>query len=269
MINRHTRAISVTSGKGGVGKTTVVVNTALALSQQGKQVLILDADLGMANVDIFFGIRAHGTIADVLEGKKSVREVLVEVTNGVDLLSGGSGLSAMGRINHFQRRALFDELTNLPKPYDCVLIDTAPGIGDNVLYFNSASDETVVIITPDPASLTDSYALIKVLHQEYKENHFRIICNMVRDADDGRQLFAKFNDICQRFLNVGLDFIGSVPADEQLKIAARQQRPILKHANSSACASAIRNIAKNMSTSARPEGKQGIRAFWGHLVGVA
>lgn len=267
---RKTRTVSITSGKGGVGKTTLVSNLALALAGRQEKVLIFDGDLGMANVDIFFGVRPEGTLADVLAGRKTVREILTEVAPGVHLLPGGSGSIDFNGMNNFQRRALVDAVSDLPHFFDWMLIDTAPGIHENVLYLNSAADEIVVVLTPDPSSFADAYALIKVLNRRHRENRFTVLCNQVANESEGFGLFRRFQEVVCRFLEVGLDYKGSVPLDPQLKKANQMQRLILRHEPDALSAAAIRAIGANLRKDGEKDGiKGGLPAFWQQVVGVA
>lgn len=268
MTNR-TRTISITSGKGGVGKTTLVSNIALSLAKQG-QVLIFDGDLGMANVDIFFGVRPNGDLSDLLAGRKTAREILVEVAPNVHLLPGGTGIPEFHAMNNFQRRALLEAVTELPHDFRYMLIDTAPGIAENVLYMNSAADDIAIVLTPDPASFADSYALIKVLNQKHREGKFSIICNQVKDEADGFATFRRFQEVTGKFLDVGLDYWGSVPMDPFLRRATQMQRLVLRQDPQAASSLAIRavsaQIGRNFEAS---EIKGGLQMFWRQVVGVA
>jgi flagellar biosynthesis protein FlhG len=265
-----TKTISITSGKGGVGKTSITSNLALRLSQTGNKVLIFDGDLGMANVDILYGVKTMGSIYDVIQGTRSINEILVEVAKDVFLIPGGSGVLEFNNLNGFQRRAMIEAVGELPQDFDYMLIDTAPGIAENVLYLNAAAQTISVVITPDPASLADSYALIKVLHQKYKENRFAIICNQVRDEMEGVGLYQRFNDVVNKFLYIGLDYMGSVPMDPALRKATQMNRLILRHDTSCESSKAIRNICAQIESSARKTvTKGGLQMFWEQVVGVA
>ena len=265
-----TRTISVTSGKGGVGKTTLVANLALNLSHAGKKVLILDGDLGMANVDILFGVKTEGSIHDIVSGRKEMKDILVEVSKDVFLIPGGSGVVDFNHMNHFERRAMMEAVSSLPMGFDYLLIDTAPGIAENVLFLNSAVQTVSVVITPEPASFADAYALIKVLNRQYKVNRFAIVCNEVRDEEEGLSLFKRFNEVVNRFLYIGLDYLGSVPNDPVLRKANQLQRLIVRHDPAAESARAIRQLSLQIErTSRQIESNGGMQMFWDQVVGVA
>jgi flagellar biosynthesis protein FlhG len=266
----RTRTISITSGKGGVGKTTVVANLAVALAQKGKRVLILDGDFGMANVDILFGVKPTGNIYEIISGTKEMQDILLEVSKDVFLIPGGSGLVDFNNLNHFERRAMIQAVGSIPLGFDYLLIDTAPGIAENVLFLNSAAQTVSVVITPDPASFADAYGLIKVLHRNYKVNHFSIICNQVRDESEGLGLYKRFNDVVGKFLFIGLDYWGSIPSDAVLKKANQNQRLILRQDSMAESARALKHLAKEIDNSARQiETKGGMQMFWDQVVGFA
>jgi flagellar biosynthesis protein FlhG len=267
---KNTKTISITSGKGGVGKTTLTANLAYALAKQGRKVLIFDGDLGMANVDIMFGVKPTSNIMHVLNGEKEIQDVILQVAPNISLIPGGSGVVELSRLNAFERRALLDAVSVLDFQYDYLLIDTAPGITDNVLYLNSAAQKSAVVITPDPSSLADSYALIKVLHQEYKESHFSIICNQVRDEVDGLSLYNRFSEVVNRFLSIGLDYWGALPMDQAIRKATQTQRLIMRQEPNSEATKSLLKISNKLQGSAeQTESKAGLQFFWEQVVGVA
>lgn len=270
MGSARTRVISVTSGKGGVGKTSIVSNMALQFARDGKKVLILDGDLGMANVDIMFNVRATKHILDVVTGKASLQDILIQVAPNVTLIPGGSGVFDLQNLSVYEKQALLGEVSGLGADYDVMLIDTAPGIAENVLYLNSAAQEICVIVTPEPASVADSYALIKVLNQRCRENRFSIICNQVKDEADGKKLFARLDQVASQFLFVSLDFKGSIPNDPNMRQSTRAQQLVTRAYPDSAASDAIRKLATNiMGDMPLEQCKGGLQFFWEQLVGVA
>ena len=266
----QTRIMSITSGKGGVGKTTLISNIALGLAQQGKKVLIFDADLGMANVDLFFGIKANGHIGEVIDGQKELREILVELTKNVYLIPGGSGVVELQHMNHFQKRAMLDAIQDLPMNFDVVLIDTAPGLAEHVLYFNSVAEENYLVLTPDPSSFADGYALVKVLHHQYKKKKFSVILNQVKDQQEAMKIFSKFQDIVAQFLHIRIDYLGFLPFDQSLKKAVQSQRLILKQDPMAISSKGIQEIiAEIQRTNVRTGSKTSSKQFWSQVVGMA
>ncbi|HMN68393.1 MAG TPA: MinD/ParA family protein [Bdellovibrionales bacterium] len=266
----QTRTISVTSGKGGVGKTTLVCNMAFELAAKGSKVLILDGDLGMANVDIMFGQRARLNIGHVLENRCQLEDILLEVAPNVHLIPGGSGVYELSRLQPMQKHILLDQVGRLNRGFDYMLVDTAPGIDDDVLYLNAAAQEILVVLTPDPSSLTDAYALIKVLNQRYRENRFSVVANMVRDEAEARAVFQKISDVANRFLCVSLDYRGFIPSDLNLRQANRAQEIVVQTQTRAPATVAIRELVKNIHGSERALGmKGGLQFFWNQLSGVA
>lgn len=265
-----TRTISVTSGKGGVGKTTLVCNMAYELAKTGSKVLILDGDLGMGNVDIMFGQKSRLNISHVLSNQCALEDVIVEMAANISLIPGGSGVYGLNSLNPIQKHLLLDQVSRLNRGYDYLLVDTAPGIDDNVLYLNSAAQEILVVVTPDPASLTDAYALIKVLNQRHRENRFSIVTNMVKDEMEARHVFQKLSDVASRFLCVSLDFRGFVPNDLILRQSNRSQQLVVEAQSRSPSSLAIRGLTENLRNSGRfTELKGGLQFFWNQLSGVA
>ena len=269
MRPHQTRTISITSGKGGVGKTSLVCNLASELSRQGKRVLILDGDLGMANVDIQFGVRARSNISHVIDGRCQMAEVLTELAPNIHLIPGGSGVYGLSQLAPAIKQMLLDQISALDKNYDFLLIDTAPGIDDNVLYLNAAAQEILVMLTPDPSSLTDAYALIKVLNQRYRETHFSIVANMVKDENEARQIFQKLSDVAAKFLCVGLELRGFIPNDLNLRQSVRSQSLVVQTQSQSPASLSIRSLSRQLCLTERsPDLKGGMQFFWNQISGL-
>ena len=267
---RQTRTMSVTSGKGGVGKTTVVSNMALMLSRMGNNVLILDGDLGMANVDIMFGTRAKYSIKDLLTGNKRIDEIVTQVDQKVWLLPGGNGFHDLQSLSENEKRVILDQMSSLKQHFDYMLIDTAPGIDNNVMYFNTSAQEIYVVVTPDPSSFTDAYALIKVLHTYYHEKRFSIIANQVRDEQEGLAVFQRLSDVSQKFLFISLDYLGCIPTDVGVRRATKSQQLFVKSAPETPASQSIKKIIEKITSSQNlGQVKGGIQFFWEQLIGVA
>lgn len=267
--HRRTRTFSITSGKGGVGKTSLTANIAVRLGQQGHRVLIFDGDLGMANVDVMFGVRPEKNLEHVLQGEIELKDIVIRVAPNVDLLPGGHGVLALQNLTLFEKRSLMDQVSALAG-YDYLIIDTAPGIDASVLYLNSAAQDIFLVLTPDPASMTDCYALMKVLNQTYRETRFKIVCNQVRDEKEGYLLYERISDVAEKFLFLNLEYVGSIPFDLNLRQSVRGQKLVIQTLPTSGASLSIDRICKNIKG---PDGlesvKGGLQFFWQELVGVA
>ena len=223
------QVISISSGKGGVGKTNIVANLALALTRLGKRVLVLDADLGLANIDILLGLTPRYTIEHLLTGQKRLQDILVPGPEGMVILPAGSGIPELADLNEGQKLFLLNEMDQLSQRIDILLIDTGAGISANVLYFNLAAQESIIIITPEPTSLTDAYALIKVLATRHQKKHFIVLANAVANELEAKEVFRKISLVADRFLgSVSLDYLGFIPLDEHVLKAVRKQKAVLE-----------------------------------------
>ena len=227
--HRPVRVMAVGSGKGGVGKSNVVINLALAFDRMGLRVLVMDADLGLANIDILLGLTPKYNLSHVLNGQKKLDEVLVNGPGGVKILPASSGVQELTRLTDEQKLLFLELLDNLETDIDVLLIDTSAGISDTVLYFNLAAHERIIVITPEPTSLTDAYALIKVLYSRHGERHFRVLVNSAANESMGKAIFAKISKVADHFLDgLSLDYLGTIPHDISVPKAVMQQRPCLE-----------------------------------------
>lgn len=228
-VTRSTpRIISVTSGKGGVGKSTVTINLAVAFANAGKKVLVIDADLGLGNIDVQLGLNPTHTLNDVFSGKMRLGEIVIDGPAGIKLAPAGSGVQRYTDLDSGERLRLMDELEMLEEDFDIILIDTESGISKNVTYFNVASQEILLVVAPEPTSITDSYALIKLLSKYHAESRFKVLVNMARDDNEGLQVFKKLSQVVSKFLDVSLDYLGCVVRDERQIDASRRQRPVVQ-----------------------------------------
>ena len=205
------QVIAVTGGKGGVGKTNVSVNLSLALAELGRRVMLLDADLGLANVDVLLGLTPKRTLADVIEGRCELRDVLLQGPGGVRIVPAASGTQSMVHLAPAQHAGLIQAFSEIGDNLDVLVIDTAAGIGDSVVSFVRAAQEVLLVVCDEPTSITDAYALIKLLNRDYGMSRFRVLANMAQSPQEGRNLFAKLTKVTDRFLDVALQYVGAVP----------------------------------------------------------
>lgn len=223
MESKRKKTITITSGKGGVGKSSIVSNMAYILGANSESTYIFDADLSLGNIDIMFGIIPKFSIMDLIEGKKKIDEIVVEGPCGIRIIPGTSGISELSNLTVEERDILFSSLQELPE-FDFLFVDTSAGISSNVIYFNSISENIFVVVTPDPASITDSYAVIKVLNKKTGRKDFNIIVNMARDEREALEIYKKLLSVTDKFLDVYLDFIGYIPMDRNIALATKKQK---------------------------------------------
>jgi flagellar biosynthesis protein FlhG len=238
------RVIAITSGKGGVGKTNVSVNLAVALSDAGKRVMLLDADLGLANVDVLLGLKPDSNLSHVIDGKRTLEEVIVKGPSDILVVPASSGVKRLAELSVMENAGLIRAFSELNHDVDTLIIDTAAGINESVTSFSRAAQEVVVVVCDEPASITDAYALIKVLNTEYGIQHFRVLANQAHSAQEGRELFNKISRVTDRYLDVTLEFMGVVPHDDYLRKAVRKQRAVVQAFPRSRSAMAFKNLAQ-------------------------
>lgn len=239
-----TRVISFTSGKGGVGKTSSVVNLGIALAREGRSVLLLDADLGLANLDVMLGLKPRWTLLDVLEGRRSLQEILLTGPEGMMVIPAASGVESICTLSGAQRLQLLEAVEEIASDFDYLLIDTQAGIGSEVMYFNTAAGEIVCIINGEPTSLTDAYAMIKLLSRNYGERSISILVNNVEDERRAKEAFARLSGSVDRFLHVELKYLGFVPTDSAAREAIRSQSPVTQIFPSSPAALGYARVAR-------------------------
>jgi len=238
------QVIAVSGGKGGTGKTTVAVNLATALAAAGRKVLLLDGDLGLANVDVLLGLTPTGTLEQVLHGERRLEEIVLRTADGVSVIPAASGVARLAHLPHAELAAIVRSFSALPGDYDTMLVDTAPGLGDSVLAFCQASQHQLLVIRNEPASLTDAYALIKVLSREHRVRHFRVLVNQARAGSDPQALFKRLQRVTDRFLEVVLEYAGEIPDDENVAKAVRAQKTVVEAYPGGATARAYKRLAQ-------------------------
>ncbi len=238
------RVISIASGKGGVGKTNVSVNLAMAMNGMGKKVMLMDADLGLANIDVMLGIHPVHNLSHVISGERSLEEVIVEGPAGLQIIPASSGVRNMAELTPEEHIGLVRAFSELSNDIDVLLVDAAAGISDSVISFSRAAQEVIIVVCDEPASITDAYALMKVLNREHGINRFHILVNMVTSVQQGRELFGKMLKVTDKFLDVTLDFMGTVPFDEYLRKAVQRQRAVFDAYPRSRAALAFKKLAQ-------------------------
>jgi flagellar biosynthesis protein FlhG len=259
---RPVQVIAVSGGKGGVGKSNISVNLSIALAEMRRRVVLLDADLGLANVDVLLGVKATHTLADVLAGTHSLRDVLVTGPAGLRIVPASSGVQRMAALSPAEHAGLIHAFNELSDQVDILVIDTAAGISDTVVSFVRAANEVIVVVCDEPSSITDAYALIKLLSKDYGMQRFRVVANMTRTPQEGAQMFNKLNAVCERFLDVSLQYLGQVPFDENVRKAVQKQKALLEFAPNSKASVAIRALAKAVDQWPLPSAPTGRLEFF-------
>ncbi len=260
--NKPVQVIAVTSGKGGVGKTTTSVNLAISMALDGRKVMLLDGDLGLANVDVMLGLQPTYNLSHVLDGVCSLEDTLLEGPAGIMVVPASSGKRNMAELSPAEHIGLVRAFSDLHRPLDTLIVDTAAGIADSVITFSQASQEVIVVVTNDPQSLTDAYALIKVLNRDHGIKRVHVLPNQTHNAAEAKEIFENLRRVSERFLDVTLSNMGTVPYDEWLKRSVRRQRSVVDAYPSAPSAQAYRTLAKRAAGWALPEGARGNLEFF-------
>ena len=266
---KATNVYSITSGKGGVGKTAVAANLAYNLATMGKRVLILDADLGLANIDVVFGLSPLYNLNHFFSGERDLQDVLVEGPQGIQILPAGSGIQNFIKLDARQKMRLLDGLDAMQNHFDFVLIDTEAGISENVTYFNTAAQEILVVTTPEPTAITDAYALMKLLSTQYHEKKFNLVVNQIRNEDDALDVYRKLTMVANRYLDISIDYLGSIPEDRQMIDAIRKQRVISDIFPTSKITQSFHDLASRLcSEPSKTSPKGNLQFFWKKLLHI-
>ncbi len=240
------RVIAVTSGKGGVGKTNLSVNLGIALSRMGRRVALLDADMGLANVDILLGVYPQYNLSHVLAGEKTLDDIMLDGPAGLRVIPGASGIQKMSELSTIEQASVIRAFSEIDRDLDVLIVDTAAGISASVVNFARACQEIIVMVCDEPTSLTDAYAFIKLLNRDYGLSHFHVIANMVQTIQQGQSLFQKLSKVTDRYLDVTLQFAGAIPYDEYLRKSVQKQSPVVEAFPRSKAALAVKAIAANV-----------------------
>lgn len=259
---RPVRVIAVTGGKGGVGKTNISVNLAVSLAEMGRKVMLLDGDLGLANIDVVLGLHPEFDLSHVMNGERSLDEVILEGPGGIRVVPGASGIQQMAELSPAEHVGLIRAFSDVGRDLDVLIVDTAAGISDAVISFSRAAQELIVVVCDEPASITDAYAMIKLLNREYGIDRFRVLANMTRTPQEGRNLYNKMCRVTDRYLDVMLTYMGSIPYDENLRKAIRSQKTVVQAHPRSQVTKIFKNLAQKADNWPVPEGASGHLQFF-------
>ena len=267
LLSLKPRIITVTSGKGGVGKSNFVVNLGIALQKSGKKVLIFDADMGMGNDDVLMGFLPKYNVFDIIFNNKEIEEVIITGPYGIKLLPGGSGLTKIDEITNEEREAFLSKLTKL-NDLDYILMDTGAGINKDVLGFVACSEELIILTTPEPTSLTDAYSLLKVVNHFKLKNKAKVIINRTMEDTEGQVTFNKLNNAVWSFLKMELEYLGNVAEDKKLSLAVRQQQPVLISYPNCEASKAIIRIAEKLMGTVQVQNSLGVQELFKKIFSI-
>lgn len=256
------RVLAVTSGKGGVGKSSVSVNLAVSLAGAGNRVMLMDADLGLANIDVLLGLTPRYNLSHVIDGQVGLEEILLRGPGGISIVPAASGTKHMAELSPAENIGLINSFSDLSDDVDYLIVDTAAGIADSVISFSRAAHEVLVVVCDEPSSLTDAYALIKVLNRDYGVGRCHVVANMVSGPQQGRELYQKLVRVCDRYLDVRLEHVGSVPMCERLRAAVQKQRPVVSLYPGSPSGRAFADLTRTLDRLPAPSAAEGHLQFF-------
>jgi len=262
---RRAKIVAITSGKGGVGKSNIAVNLAIRLSRMGRRVVLLDADLGTANADVLCNLSPTGDLAHVVAGRQTLVQAMIEAPGGFRLIPGASGLAQMAALGEFERVRLMQQVRQLEEDNDLVLIDTGAGVSPNVLSFALGADQLLVVTTPEPTAVADAYAVIKIVSRQREDSDVRVLVNMVKDTEEGRDVFKRIDAVCRQFLGLSTLYAGHVVSDPRVSMAVRRRRPFIldsPNCDASACISQLAHRMDRHAIEPRGDGLLRRMAMW-------
>ncbi|MEQ8315263.1 MAG: MinD/ParA family protein [Gammaproteobacteria bacterium] len=262
MQNHPVRVIAVTGGKGGIGKTSISINLSMALASEGNSVLLMDADLGLANIDIMLNLKPAKDLYGVVRGEYSLQDVITRAPCGLDVIPASSGIGKMANLTQAEQAELIHAFSDLETDIDTLVVDTAAGISSSVLSFAKASSEIFVVICDEPASLADAYALMKVLSQEHDVKSFKVIANQVKDAPTAQKLYSRLANVADLYLQISLGYLGHIPEDDKLLKSVRRQVAVMDQYPDSQSAHAFRKLAARVNRLPQSDTNSGYMQFF-------
>jgi flagellar biosynthesis protein FlhG len=262
-----TRVIAITSGKGGVGKTNIVANLGYAFSMLGKKVLILDADIGLGNLDVLLGLAPRYNLSHVIMGQKSIKEIIISGPGKMKILPASSGIQELTSLSQDQKIKLLAQIDELIDSVDILFIDTAAGISSNVMDFSVTAHEIIVVVSPEPTSITDAYALMKVLSLKYSEKCCYLLTNLVANAQEGKEVFRQLNLVANKFLDINVDYLGSVVFDEKVTNCVKHQKIVSELYPDTLASRCYNELVQKIARRRPKKLPQGdTNFFWRHLM---
>ena len=264
--NSSTRVICISSGKGGVGKSNFTINLAIALQSQGKKVIVIDADLGLANVEILLGIMPKFTLLDVISKNTSIKDVITRGPMEIGIISGGSGIQSMAELSLYDMNKLLNEINALKDMADFILIDTGAGISKSVTAFIEASEELIVITTCEPPAIADAYALIKIMSSIDKQKKISLVANRAEDIKEAENVFMKLSSVSKKFLDMNIEFLGEILDDDSVTKSVKKQVPFYMNNPKSKASQGIQNISERLLD--MPVSQKGFNSFMKKLKGL-
>lgn len=262
MTSHPVQVVAVTGGKGGVGKTNVSINLSMALAELGRRVALMDADLGLANIDVLLGLTAKQNLNNVLRGECSLMDIMLDGPGGIKIIPASSGTQNMASLSPQEHAGLIHAFSDIGNDIDVLMIDTAAGISDTVVSFVRAAQEVLMVVCDEPSSITDAYALIKLLNREYGMTRFRVLANMTRTTQEGQKMFTKLTNVTDRFLDVTLQFVGSIPFEESVRKAVQKQKPVYELFPRSKVSLAFKALASKVDVWPIPSSPRGHLEFF-------
>jgi len=260
--SRPVRVIAVTSGKGGVGKSNVAVNLAVTLAQSGERVMVMDADMGLANIDVLLGLSPKMNLSHVISGECTLEDTIIEGPSGVKIVPASSGVASMSDLTPAENAGVIRSFSELTVPVDTLIIDTAAGLSDSVVSYTRAAREIIIVVCDEPASITDAYAMIKVLNRDYDIHRFHVLANQAHGIQQGRELYAKLAKVSEKYLDVALSFLGTIPYDDCLKKAVQKQKSVVECFPRSPASMAFKQIARKTQQWPVPKTMEGHLEFF-------